>query len=1482
MAPDTAIRPLTDEEMFGGGEILDDLTEATIKTEGLIPGQTPLRITNPTMRNWGTIQGVPIDKEANVPHERRNFFFVEPGREGEVIKSQWRNYFKNPTRYGMPEDATVEDAIRKFDQENPQNKIEFLRNKGIDIHKRLKDFDISMLNPFRVGEARAGELRPLTDEEMDAEPSFMDKARSVSAKAGELGRKIYPYTPQGIAAKVAGAPFQALSKGLGTAGVALQERKIPEKHYNLSDLWMKYRESLPEELRPEAKSPEWLKKMFPPEAMAQKWDEAMQIALTGPIIEQVLRAPLAAKRKIITETLKEVGKKADLAEKGGIVVPEEVIQRAAERTTIPRSLRAYRKAKGLPETPKPPTVKPTLPGFEAPRAGGIPHKIPANLLKKGIDVISREAPIRMTSDMTVKDVAGNKVTLPKGEEYTPYKLSNNQIWLHDGKNVVVNKNQLENVKGKGLELGERKAVGEDVWKGEKATTAFNEYNRYAESLVSKYSQQYPGYNLNNLFQEGILTNQEKARLNELDNQVRTHRAVATKFSQWQVPGGKNYREVVVTAPEKYLGEITKDKQQSYGKDVWWYDSGNKSITVQPGMSEAEVRSKLASKDAYKSSHWDEPNPLYHLRMNDRVVDGKKTLFIEEMQSDWAREGREKGFGIDRPHEKATQFPNGTWRVEIGDMSGTVNVAYDTAEEAIAEFKKGYPEFKNIAKGIPYHPALKNWIDNAVNKALDIAVREGYDKIAWTTGEQQADRYDLSKQVDSIKSKIYPQQGDAREVEINAKDDTYINLSVKPDGTIQHSTQSKFQNKKLDEVVGKDIAKKILESKDVSLSGEDLKVGGEWAKNLYDRMIPQAFEKVVKKAGGKVGRVDLGVLKPSDYTIRQITSGEWAIFTKAESDLVTSFKTKKEAENYIGATTQPSLTITPQIREMVLGAPKAGAKPVEKPVEAPKEVTPTEDPVIKITKVLREAKPIRRQQETLYRKERGKRLAESLKVGLKGERGFYAELGKLKGELPKAQFESIRSKISQTDIDSLFIRIKDSPLLSDWNKIAARQGLSKLFGEFGGKVPTESELILLKKVLGSDFVKVVKDKRGLWQKLKEAALQLYNIPKSLMASYDLSAVMRQGVFFIGRPKQFFPAFGRMFGAFGSEKAFKAIQDDIASKPSYDLMQDARLSLTEMDDTLSKREEAFLSSWAEKIPIIGKGVRASGRAYVGFLNKLRADVFDDLVKMAERQGLKPYENMDLAKGIAQFVNNGTGRGRLGRFENSAVALNTIFFSPRLMSARLTLLNPIYYIKQEPFVRKEALKSLFSFTAFVLSVLGMAKMMGFKVGIDPRSSDFGKIKIGNTRIDILGGFQQYIRMAGQLITGKYVSSVTGKELTLGEGYKPLTRADIIQRQLESKFSPPLSFANTWLKGQTFEGKKLNIPKEIGLRFVPMVIQDIYDLMQDNPDLVPLGALGIFGVGIQTYKQIRKPKKGAVGFQRLIGKKPKKGKVGFQKLLK
>ena len=522
------------------------------------------------------------------------------------------------------------------------------------------------------------------------------------------------------------------------------------------------------------------------------------------------------------------------------------------------------------------------------------------------------------------------------------------------------------------------------------------------------------------------------------------------------------------------------------------------------------------------------------------------------------------------------------------------------------------------------------------------------------------------------------------------------------------------------------------------------------------------------------------------------------------------------------------------------------------------------PAQKIMNALKPAKLIRKEQEALYTKVRGERFPRALKAleEVRGRKGFEAAKAKLKGEMEKVEFEPIVQKLSQADVESLFNQIIDSPAVVGIEKMPAGLGLAKLLGKKGGVIPTAGELKLLSRVFGDEFVQTILSKRTKWDKIKAGMLEGANVPRALMASYDLSFGLRQGIFLAGRyPKEFASSFIKQFKLFGSEKAFKALREEIVSRPTHELMVGGKrkLQLTEMDAALSLREEAFMgAAWAEKIPLVGKGVRASNRAYTGFANKLRADVFDHLIKSAEKTGRNPWKDPKLVESIVDFVNAGSGRGSLKILEKAAVNLNTVLFSPRLIASRLNLLNPRFYYKLDPFVRKQALQSLFAFAGMTTTVLGLAKLGGLEVSLDPRSADFAKIKIGNTRLDIMGGFQQYIRTAAQFMSGRTVSTTTGRVSVLGEGYKPQTRLGILSRGAEYKLAPVASFAVNLVRGQTTFGEPMNVPDEIAKRFVPMVIQDVNDLAKIDPELLPVSTLGFFGTGIQTYE--RRKKEGVV----------------------
>jgi len=522
---------------------------------------------------------------------------------------------------------------------------------------------------------------------------------------------------------------------------------------------------------------------------------------------------------------------------------------------------------------------------------------------------------------------------------------------------------------------------------------------------------------------------------------------------------------------------------------------------------------------------------------------------------------------------------------------------------------------------------------------------------------------------------------------------------------------------------------------------------------------------------------------------------------------------------------------------------------------PSPPTPDEELITKLTTGLKTAERLRGTQEQLYTKARGVKLAKMIKAREKmaGEEGFYEELGTLKGQLPKVEYESVRQLFKQEETDRLFNMIKKSKTLNEWEKINAQIGLEKIMGEKGVGVPQKAEIEKLYRVFGKDFTDTLLSKRSTFEKLQEAGMQLYNLPRSMMAGVgDFSATLMQNIMFAYRhPITTTRNLIKSVKMFGSERFYKASMEEIGTRPNSQLYKDAKLAITDVSPIMSQREEQFMSSWAERIPGLGKIVRATGRSWTGFLNKMRADVFDQLVNSQKHLGLDPNDAKFL-KDAGEFVNAGTGRGSLGSLERSAPILSQGLFSARKLMATIKFLDPRLYLTSSPVVRKEALKTVAAFVGGGVTILTLAEMAGAEVGKDPTSTDFGKIKIGNTRFNVFGTYQQIAVLMARLFKGYATSSTTGKRMILGDetAWRPLNRFDLITRFFESKEHPTLSLIIAALRGQTNLGQPFELAPELLSRFIPMVLGDSYDLYKEHGAVGLIGSIPmIFGIPTQTY---------------------------------
>lgn len=380
--------------------------------------------------------------------------------------------------------------------------------------------------------------------------------------------------------------------------------------------------------------------------------------------------------------------------------------------------------------------------------------------------------------------------------------------------------------------------------------------------------------------------------------------------------------------------------------------------------------------------------------------------------------------------------------------------------------------------------------------------------------------------------------------------------------------------------------------------------------------------------------------------------------------------------------------------------------------------------------------------------------------------------------------------------------------------------------------------------------------------KNTAQEVISAPRSLMATADLSAPLRQGAVLGSRyPGKFAKNFGESVKYFFNPGAYEKSMYEISQRPNYSLMKSHKLAVDGARG-LTGTEEQFMSSILEgktaKKLGIGHLVAASDRAYTGFLTKLRADVFDHVVKQSSDAGV----NLDrkALDSLSKFINSASGRGSGKNLDKYGGLLSQALFSPRLWKSRIDTLNPAYYARLDPQARKLALQSAASFAAITSTILGLAKASGADVETDPRSADFAKVKVGNTRYDILGGHQQQARFAAQMITGQKINSETGEIQTLGpdRGFGKPSRLDLAYQFVENKENPVVGFATKALRGTDPAGNKINLASEAAKLGIPLNIQQTYETARDQGSIVKGAAMnlpGTFGIGVQTYGQKNSP---------------------------
>ena len=486
----------------------------------------------------------------------------------------------------------------------------------------------------------------------------------------------------------------------------------------------------------------------------------------------------------------------------------------------------------------------------------------------------------------------------------------------------------------------------------------------------------------------------------------------------------------------------------------------------------------------------------------------------------------------------------------------------------------------------------------------------------------------------------------------------------------------------------------------------------------------------------------------------------------------------------------------------------------------------------------------------------------------GSAGHEAFKAQLAGPYSQVPFGHLKD-FTPEQISELTTAAYHHPDLTDLEALATGEALRRAKMELP---PRDFEIALIKKAFGTQKAEEFAQGRSV----AEAISNVVNIPRAIMASFDVSAPLRQGLMgFAMYPGQSAKALPGMFKSLASEKSYQAAETALTKKPDFERSVKAGVNYSHLSESIYGREEQFASQAAEKVtglgPLIGKKpgtlsfVRASGRAYTGFLDNQRYNIFSTLAKEAERSKWGASDKLEKDLGI--ITNWATGRGNMTH-KDLAVLANTFLFSPRLFKSRLDAINVLpgkhgFYSQLHPFARRKALASLTKLVATGTGVLFAASQLaGVKVELDPRSSDWGKIRYGDTRYDIWGGYQQIARTIAQLaITrhngqwGQFSKSSTSGALThLGKGH----HLDPLVRLFQGKASPPIGTVIAWKQGKEFTGAKFSWGTEAKEKLQPLLLQDIQDAW--HAGMAPFGIIGTFGigslgVGVQTYKPQNRP---------------------------
>ena len=665
--------------------------------------------------------------------------------------------------------------------------------------------------------------------------------------------------------------------------------------------------------------------------------------------------------------------------------------------------------------------------------------------------------------------------------------------------------------------------------------------------------------------------------------------------------------------------------------------------------------------------------------------------------------------------------------------------------------------------------------------------------------------------------------------------------------------------------------------------EAAKARGEWRGDVGILEAAMAPFEAERRAIGKPlsGPITTGIAAPFELGERAFEAAT-GIRTRGVSGAIKGPISREIVSNVVVPSTfapvlgVPKLVTKPAALAARLG--RGGARGVlrrgaKEAVEEAVGDPALESAVAKMTRGLRQGKKQYVETDIERGLERGRRATEyeaayhkGVTAGMEPGAAHRAAERELVGKYPTAAGVDIG--LTEPEKMAIWGHV-DTTALRPFERKNLRDLLMRLeIGAEGGAI-RPFEVKLFEKAYGKPAAeamrKAMRKEAGVWIFGYDLAV----MPKAVLSAFDISYPFRQGIMLGPRHlKEFLGNIPAAIKLFGSEKhaqkTLVGLLDDAMEVPVKirgtthqmplgEIRQNTGLLRT-LDPALETSEEVFRSSLAERLPLIGRVVKASNRSFTMYGNKLRADVQKSIINKWVRQGVEITP--ERLQNLSNMLNRFTGRGTLSSSRLTQI-LQATWWSPQYRLSGPQALAQL--VSSDGAIRREAAENLVAFLGTGFTALALAQLSGAaKVDLDPRSADFGKIQVGDTRWNYWGTQAVLARTIARVITGQRIDP--------NLDVVPTDRLKAVERYFMGGLAPEWSAVYEIAKRENYLGEPIDrnletFKREAKNRLVPLAIQDIWDAIEVEGPLGAAVAPGtLLGATVQTYEPRSSQELGAI----------------------